>query len=261
MTSGIYRIDVGSHFYFGRATDLRGRELKHLSNLRLGDHVNTHLQNAYNKYQDFKFTVLTYCSPEFSVTLEQRLLDRYWGLQKCANIHNDSAGGAAGKDHPGSRGIIGVSEDGLTTVAYDTVREASSAVGMTSGSLVARVIQGARRPLSGPLKGFALGYSDDPDFNPQDIPTVAEHRAAVSQMCSERPVHPNSVKHGDAHSQALRLQLIHPDGSIFKKFGSVKSAAEFIGKSSSALWHYYTHEKPLARGPFKDYLLLKDRTP
>lgn len=255
MKSGIYRIDVGPHFYFGRAASLNDRRLKHLSSLRCGNHVNTHLQNAYNKYGEFKFTVLAYCSAEFSVFLEQRLLDKYWGVEKCANIHSDAEGGACGADHPNSRGIIGVSEDGLTVVEWATGREAAK----TLGQIPSNFLRDKRRVQKGDYAGFALGYSDDSEFDPNAIPTVGEHRSEVSAMCSRRPVHPNWVKHGDAHSQAQPLQLLHPDGSLHKKFGSVKSAASYIGKSNKALWHYYHHEKPFGRGKYQGYLLIKDK--
>jgi len=51
---------VDQKLYIGSAVQARRRKQEHLSRLRNGNHCNTHLQGAYNKYgeENFKFVVL-----------------------------------------------------------------------------------------------------------------------------------------------------------------------------------------------------------
>ncbi len=46
---------------------------QHASDLRLGKHGNSRMQNAYNKYQQFSFKVIEECEPDITIALEQ-----YW---------------------------------------------------------------------------------------------------------------------------------------------------------------------------------------
>ena len=83
---GIYTINIGEHFYFGQAQNLAKRSTNHLSDLSRGKHRNKQLQNAYNKYGEFSFRVLLVCEVTELNRYEQRLLDLYQPLAKCANF-------------------------------------------------------------------------------------------------------------------------------------------------------------------------------
>lgn len=65
---GIYCIEnaLNNRKYIGLSRDIYRRWLEHLSELRRGQHVNKHLQNAWNLYGEdaFKFYVVELCSPE-----------------------------------------------------------------------------------------------------------------------------------------------------------------------------------------------------
>ena len=62
MNSGIYRIDVGNGwFYIGQTANLIKRKSSHYRALKRKEHVNTIMQNCWNKYQVFEFTVLEKC--------------------------------------------------------------------------------------------------------------------------------------------------------------------------------------------------------
>lgn len=86
MTCGIYRIEVGPHFYYGSSKDLRGRERTHRTSLRRGEHHNVRMQNSWNKYQEFSFSTVLECSPSDLLTLEQGFLDQFYGNEHCLNL-------------------------------------------------------------------------------------------------------------------------------------------------------------------------------
>lgn len=52
MEAGVYVIknNVNGKQYVGSSIDLHMRRIQHFSKLRCGKHINSHLQNAYNKY-------------------------------------------------------------------------------------------------------------------------------------------------------------------------------------------------------------------
>lgn len=62
MASGIYQIrnKVNEKRYVGSSVDIEWRQYEHLYNLRLGEHYNKYLQNAFNKYgeESFKFEIV-----------------------------------------------------------------------------------------------------------------------------------------------------------------------------------------------------------
>ncbi len=76
-TSGIYKITCTANkkIYIGSAVNLQQRKKGHFSCLRRNEHVNKHLQNAWNKYgeQTFIFEVLEYVLPMSLTAREQ-----YW---------------------------------------------------------------------------------------------------------------------------------------------------------------------------------------
>ena len=90
MNSGLYQISIGDYFYFGQAQNLKKRKREHLNRLKKGTHVNPIMQNVYNKYQEFDFQEVLYCSVDELNDQEQRLLDAFWGTEGCMNISKDA---------------------------------------------------------------------------------------------------------------------------------------------------------------------------
>lgn len=77
-TSGIYSITcTNGHRYIGSAMNLRARFGAHRQSLRRGDHVNTHLQRAWNLYGEdaFVFEVLEECEIPRLIEREQWWID------------------------------------------------------------------------------------------------------------------------------------------------------------------------------------------
>lgn len=81
MNGGIYIIrNRESHkVYIGSAVNVKKRQGKHYSSLRVGKHFNPHLQRAWNKYGEdvFEFKVLIHCNTNDLLHYEQRVMNVY----------------------------------------------------------------------------------------------------------------------------------------------------------------------------------------
>ena len=77
MKSGIYCIKniLDNKVYIGRSCNLTKRKSEHFRNLKLGSHVNNHLQNAFNSYgkKNFFFSIIEFCDKEDLI-----LKEHYW---------------------------------------------------------------------------------------------------------------------------------------------------------------------------------------
>ena len=78
--SGVYEIKrtkTGDR-YAGSSADVHRRLDVHCRALRGEYHINSHLQNAWNKYGEnaFEFNVLLYCDPELLLVFEQLAIDQ-----------------------------------------------------------------------------------------------------------------------------------------------------------------------------------------
>lgn len=97
--SGIYRIDLGNgYFYIGSAVNLARRERDHRSQLRVDNHGNQIMQNCWNKYQIFQFTILEECEISELLSREQFWIDIFFCDPKNANIA-PNAGSSLGVVH------------------------------------------------------------------------------------------------------------------------------------------------------------------
>lgn len=80
--SWIYRITnkVNGNCYIGSSVDLQRRRRQHFNNLANDIHINSHLQNAYNKYGDtsLEFEIIEYI--EIDDNIKETLLEReqFW---------------------------------------------------------------------------------------------------------------------------------------------------------------------------------------
>lgn len=76
------------HFYIGQSQNIRARWQEHIRDLQKGNHRNSYLQRAWNKYGEkhFKFKILEYCPLESLDIREQHYLDLYASTDKIYNI-------------------------------------------------------------------------------------------------------------------------------------------------------------------------------
>ena len=97
--SGIYRIELGNgYFYIGSTVNLDRREKRHLDDLKCSVHINKKMQNCWNKYGMFEFTVLEECEMQQLLLQEQLLIDKHFDNPKNVNI-NKIAGSSLGYKH------------------------------------------------------------------------------------------------------------------------------------------------------------------
>lgn len=100
MASGIYRIDLGSGwFYIGSTANLKTRKAAHLWELRKQCHRSPKVQSIWNKYGEFEFNVLELCSVDELLQKEQRLLDSHFTNPKNANLMPVAGSPMKGRKH------------------------------------------------------------------------------------------------------------------------------------------------------------------
>ena len=99
MKAGIYKITVGSTFYYGQSQDVRARLTQHRYHLKRGDHDNARLQRAHDKYGEPTGEVVLYCETNELNRYEQWFLDTYHGMEKCANMARSAESGMRGYVH------------------------------------------------------------------------------------------------------------------------------------------------------------------
>jgi group I intron endonuclease len=101
MTTGIYKITIEGceRFYIGSALDFAKRRSHHISELRGSRHRNTHLQRAYEKYGEdkFSFEIVEECATDDLIAREQVWIDKY-DFSALINIC-PTAGNTLGRKH------------------------------------------------------------------------------------------------------------------------------------------------------------------
>ena len=84
---GIYLLEIGEVFYYGQSRHLNRRERDHLRDLTRGRHSNQYLQDAFNVegIDGFSFTVVERCRINELDRKEQKLIERTYDDENCAN--------------------------------------------------------------------------------------------------------------------------------------------------------------------------------
>lgn len=94
MSAGVYRITCKSngHYYFGSSIKIESRLKNHILKLKSQNHRNHRLQRIYNKYgiDSLMFEIVEYCSPEKTLIVEQKFLDKYANDENCINFCKDA---------------------------------------------------------------------------------------------------------------------------------------------------------------------------
>lgn len=119
-TSGIYQITCTANgkIYIGSTDNLRRRCLKHFSILKRNEHINRHLQNAYNKYgkEAFRIDILELVMPWSLLDREQYWLDLLKPYQRNIgfNINRYAEATTKGRHHtPETRARISSTLTGI----------------------------------------------------------------------------------------------------------------------------------------------------
>lgn len=97
---GIYTITnlVNGKMYVGFSRDFAWRKRMHIIYLNLGEHKNSHLQSAWNKYgkENFEFEIIEECEKELLSAMEH-----YWAT--ILRVHEDEYGYNIKPTHPYGR--------------------------------------------------------------------------------------------------------------------------------------------------------------
>lgn len=96
MNSGIYKITnkFNNKKYIGQSINVTDRKNTHFQALRRGDHSNSHLQNAFNKYGEsqFSFEIIEHCPVEHLDEREIYFIDKYNSTNRHLGYNIESGG-------------------------------------------------------------------------------------------------------------------------------------------------------------------------
>lgn len=98
--SGVYQIynTCTGKRYIGSSINIERRLKEHYRNLKNHKHCNQHLQNAWNKYEEYLvFEPLEYCEPDQCLKLEQQYMDYYDAANREHGYNIDAQAASAGK--------------------------------------------------------------------------------------------------------------------------------------------------------------------
>lgn len=98
--AGVYQIfnTQTNKRYIGSSIDVKRRLKEHKRNLKSCKHCNQHLQNAWNKHEEYLiFEPLEYCEPDQCLKLEQQYIDYYNSSNREFGYNIDSQAASAGK--------------------------------------------------------------------------------------------------------------------------------------------------------------------
>ncbi len=84
----VYKITIGDYFYIGSTLHVINRKTSHLNNLLGRKHINTLLQNAYNKHKEFKFEILKSEIPELIL----KDVESIWIGALCSKVKDEKKG-------------------------------------------------------------------------------------------------------------------------------------------------------------------------
>lgn len=90
MNTGIYKIEhiASGKKYIGSAVNIRSRIVQHKRYLRSGNHDNSKLQNAWDKYgaEAFEIATIVVCSKDNLLMYEQLCIDGFQSVESGYNI-------------------------------------------------------------------------------------------------------------------------------------------------------------------------------
>lgn len=156
---GIYVITnlINNKKYIGQAVDIETRWKNHIRELNKGNHHNSPLQNAWNKYgmENFSFTILCECIEDDLNRLEIEYIEKYktfmYREDKDVRGYNLTAGGDMG-----TRGRCGANATNTTKIiclntmkVYDCAKLACDEYSIDASSLTNHLLRKPKRKSCG----------------------------------------------------------------------------------------------------------------
>lgn len=137
--SGIYRFDIGKHFYIGSAKIIKRRWQEHITHFKKNKHHSEFAQNAFNKYKSIIFSIIELCdesniaqreqywidtlSPDLNMTV---VADNHWKLSEETIVK---------RTKKQVKTIYQYDLDGNLIKEWDSVKQAGEALGINRPSI------------------------------------------------------------------------------------------------------------------------------
>jgi group I intron endonuclease len=232
MTRCIYKIInvINNKFYVGSAVNFEKRKARHLWRLRRGDHVNKHLQAAWQKYGDkaFVFAVVEVV-PESADLLaaENVWLKQHVGKDYCYNLGTDATAPQLG---------MSGSKNAMWGKTFSHTDAAKARIGAAAKARVQSPEEKAKRQAT--LKGRVI-----------PVDTRAKISAALSGEGNfwygkKRP------DHGAKVSKAV--EVCDATGRV-TTYPSIQALREALDLKPPTVNRALKSGKPLTRGPHKNW--------
>lgn len=260
----IYKITIGPNYYIGQTVDPAKRKSHHLYSLKKGAHDNPRVQNAYNKYREFRFDVIRKLPVSLLSAAESSIVKSSIGESRCMNIHiplpgdtylhsertKEKIGNALRGRNTDKRQkpCVFASRHG-EVVRFDGAKDAASSLGVSQVMIYACLNGKTKWPLSNksPLKDWVGWYEEE--GRPRE--------GSLSERCKRKQV--ENPRGNRARSGKPCLVLMQ-SGEQFQ-FNSVKAAADFIGVTRQNLNPYINGERNWPRsGPLSKLTVFPDET-
>lgn len=224
---GIYRIlnKVNGKFYIGSTVNFRKRMREHLFYLRNGNHVNNHLQHAFNKYgeKSFSFEVVEYVDDiEKLMEIEQMYLDELkpYDMNVGYNISDIATHyRVVGEEHH----------------AFGVPKSKEHRMKISQSLKGHKHTEETRRKISRSLEGKNCG-KDHWSYGKE---RSEQHRKNLSKSLKGKFAGKNNPFYGKKHTLEARKKMGIPvvqltkDGEFIAKYDSAAIAAEENGISNS----------------------------
>jgi group I intron endonuclease len=196
-TAGIYRIDLGNNnFYIGSAVNLTSREQQHRTGLAASRHCNLRMQNCWNKYGVFEFTVLEECAKDDLLLREQFYLDQHCDNPKNVNLVS-TAGSTLGYKHSAETcAKMSAAHKGVPMSAEHCAKKSAARKGVPLSAET-------RAKISAAKKGVPLSAEHCAKLSAakKGVPLSAEHYAKLSAAKKGKPL---SAEHRAKMSATIR---------------------------------------------------------
>ena len=232
MTRCIYKIInvINNKFYVGSAVNFEKRKARHLWRLRRGDHVNKHLQAAWQKYGDeaFVFAVVEVV-PESADLLaaENVWLKQHVGKDYCYNLGTDATAPQLG---------MSGSKNAMWGKTFSHTDAAKARIGAAAKARVQSPEEKAKRQAT--LKGRVI-----------PVDTRAKISATLSGEGNfwygkKRPDHGAKVRKA--------VEVCDATGSV-TTYPSIQALRGALDLSPPTVNRALKSGKPLTRGPLKGW--------
>lgn len=98
----IYCVKCGPYYYIGSTKNATKRKSRHLEQLTKGSHFNPKLQNVYNKYKEYNYSIIYVCIDQSDMEIEEanfiKLYKEQYG-EYCTNLLDVYGGGSSWRQY------------------------------------------------------------------------------------------------------------------------------------------------------------------